>query len=212
MTPKDVESRSDVASRRSLLRALALSPLLLVPAMRAHAKDDVLTAFRKRFANLSTISFRFSSAAAKGTIQARKGGSHRIVLPDRTLVSNGKTLWNAVAASKTVVIEPVKKRAGEFSLDQIFFVVFSAYTATVTKSTSSGGTIRLTPPDASMKIGNVDVLDLVVSSNGLVSSIVVHEGSTITTWKITDLKLNPTLKDSTFTFTVPGGWQTVDLR
>ncbi len=203
---------NDVESRRSLLRAIALSPLLLIPALPANAKDDVLTAFRKRFANLSSISFRFNSSTAKGSIQARKGGSHRIVLPDRTLVSNGKIIWNAVAASKTVVIEPVKKRAGEFSLDQIFFVVFSAYTATVTKTTSSGGTIRLTPPDASMKIGNVDVLDLVVSNNGLVSSIVVHEGSNTTTWKISELKINPALKENSFTFSVPGGWQTVDLR
>lgn len=203
---------NDVETRRSLLRALALSPLFLVPAMRAYAKDDVLTAFRKRFANLSSISFRFSSNTAKGSIQARKGGSHRIVLPDRTLVSNGKVIWNAVAASKTVVIEPVKKRAGEFSLDQIFFVVFSAYTATVAKTTTKGGTIRLTPPDASMKIGNVDKLDLTVASTGLVSSIDVYEGSNTTTWKISNLKINPKLKDSTFTFSVPGGWQTVDLR
>lgn len=198
--------------RRAILKALSLSPLMLAAYQTSTGKTDILEAFRKRFADLRSISFSFSSSTAKGTIKAQRGNKHRIVLPDRTLVSDGLTTWNAVAANKTVVIERAKPRQMETSLDKIFFLVFATYTSSVVSTSSTGGTIRLTPPDASVKIGTIEKLDLVVTSSGLVTSIVVYEGGLTTTWTIKNLKTNPDLPASTFTMKVPSGWQVIDLR
>lgn len=198
--------------RRALLKALALSPLVALTWQPVSAATDLLEVFRKKYADLRSVSFTFSSTTAKGTVKAQRGNKHRIVLPDRTLVSNGTYAWNAVNANKTVVSERIKPRQMETSLDKIFFLVFATYTASVVGTTSTGGTIRLVPPDASMKIGTIDKLDLVVTNKGIVTSILVYEGGMTTKWKITKLKVNPKFDASTFEYSVPKGWQEIDLR
>ena len=200
-------------NRRELLRLLACSPLLASTAATAWAKDTTYDTFRSRYGGLTSISLRYSGDLSKGTLKARKGGWYHVDLGDKVFISNSKTTWHVQRSTKTVIVDTYKSSSDQASIDQIFFVVFNVYAHKGTKDLGKGRKqLTLAAPSKSAVVAGIDQLDIVVSGKMMVESIVVTEAGSKTTWKISDVILDPALPDSVFTYAAPKDWQVVDLR
>ncbi len=173
--------------------------------------DSQVAAFKEAYANLKSVSLKFSSSYGSGTLTAVRGKGFRIVTSDREIVSNGSTVWNVQKSSKMVVINSVEGASDELSIEQIFFALMNVYTPSVLKSGKSS-TIRLKPPSPSMQISGVEQADVVLGSNMSINRIIVTTQGTVMTLEIRNLKRDPKINLNTFVYNVPKGWKTVDLR
>lgn len=191
-----------------LLAALTLTSTAL-------AATTTVDRFIQRYHGLTSVSCGFRDAhGLSGTVQARKGGSYRVELPDRTIVCNGSVVWSATPTSKTVIVNAYRAQAMDLSIERVFFTLMNVYRPTLVKDydASKTATIRLTPPAENAMVGSVKSVDVVVDASMNVVRIVVQEDAATTTWSVSKLRLNAAIPSSAFTYSVPKGWNQVDLR
>lgn len=202
-----------VLSRHQALGVLmGVSALLVTPAS-AHAAGDLLDRFHATYRSANTIRCTFkTSSGLKGTIVARRGGAYVVTLPDRTLASDGKSVWSSSLSAKTVIINSYKTLSSDLSLERVFFDIMNIYRGQVIERKGNGGTIRLTPPEARTVIAGVTRADVTLDASTLVTGLLLTENGTSTSYTITALTINPKLKASLFTYSPPKGWDVIDLR
>lgn len=198
-------------TRRSFLRLLAVAPVAAVFSARLAAGEDPIDHFLRRYAGLKSVDVSFTSDRLEGRLRARKGGLYRIEAGDRLFVSDGSTIWNVQRTTKTVVLDRAMAQPEEMSVDRIFFVLLNVYTPSV-KVGGASPTLRLSPPDPTARIAGVEWADVSMNANYEITAITVREGGSTTTWKITNLRRDPKLGVDLFSYTIPEGWNAVDLR
>jgi outer membrane lipoprotein-sorting protein len=200
-----------------MMRAALATTVLAVTLFTAHgvvAAQSTLDRFQATHRSLKSVRFSFEGAGIKGTLAATSAGSYKVITHDRTIMCNGKTIWNVDTHSKTIVINNYDAASQETSLNQIFFTVLGAYTPTVESESRSAGTslIRLTAPSQSATVHNIKTVDVLVTNDPMkIISITVNDGTT-TTWKISNMQRNPQLPASTFAAPSTAGYTVVDLR
>jgi outer membrane lipoprotein-sorting protein len=199
--------------RRDFLSLMAGGSILFCSPFPLVAADSTYTAFRKKYAALSSVQFAFSGELLKGSLAARKGGLYHIELGDKTFVCDGHTVWMVQRSTKTVVIDRYTGASSEASLDRIFFVLFNVYVHSETTAVDKKRKrITLKAPSTQAVIAGITAVDIVVRANTVIETIIVHEGSTTQRWSIRDLKVDPKLDDALFRYRPPKDWQQVDLR
>ncbi|MCX6141349.1 MAG: outer membrane lipoprotein carrier protein LolA [Candidatus Kapabacteria bacterium] len=185
---------------------LAIQPYAL-------GQGDLLDRFQSRYRSAQTIRCSFAtSAGLAGRIVAKRGGSYMVTLPDRTLVSDGRTVWSASPSAKTVIINSYKSQSNDLSLEKVFFDIMNIYQGQVIQRNGAGGIIRLTPPDARAVIAGVTRADITLNASTLVTGLLLTENGSTASYTITSLTINPKIKASTFTYSPPKGWEVIDLR
>ena len=183
-----------------------------VPASLLIGGGSLVEKFRDRYADLSSVSLKFTSGKISGSLRASVGGRYHVTLPGRILVCDGKSIWHAQSKTQTVVIDRFDAQNEAVSIERIFFVLFNVYVPSVKKKTGSANVIRLTPPDKTAVVADIQYVDCKLDDSIRITSIMVSEGGVTTTWKISDVRINPRLKDGDFLYEPPKGWQVVDLR
>jgi len=174
---------------------------------------DALDAFRAKYTKLKSVACSFRDASGmRGTLKARKGGLYHVALSDRSIICDGKTVWNVVPRTKTVMMNTYKTTSDDVSLERVFFLMLNIYRPTLVSTSKQTSTIRLTAPRADAVIANIEQIDLTLDRKNMITTVSVNEYGTTTTWHLSKLVLNKSMPPTTFTYSVPVGWQTVDLR
>lgn len=174
---------------------------------------DILEKFHTRYRSLSSISMRFAATdGISGSIIARRGGKYRIEAGGRTIACDGRTVWNAQASSKSVIINAYKPLSSDVSLERVFFEIMSVYRSSVVERTPNGTVLRLTAPQPAAVIANVSSLDITLDASANVTKIIVVSGPSKITYSISKLQTNPPTSNTRFSYTIPKGWEVVDLR
>lgn len=174
---------------------------------------DILEKFHARYRTLSSISMRFAGTdGVSGSIIARKGGKYRIEAGGRTITCDGRTVWNAQASTKSVIVNTYKPLSNDVSLERVFFEIISVYRSSIVEQTPTGTVLRLTAPQPAAIIANVTSLDLTLDASATVSKIVVASGPSRITYSISKLRTNQATPSSLFSYTIPKGWEVLDLR
>jgi outer membrane lipoprotein-sorting protein len=187
--------------------------IVAISAVSLFASDDALQSFHAKYRGLNTISFGFKGQGGiSGSILAKRGGSYRITSGDRTVVSDGKTVWNATGASKTVIVSDYKPTSTDVSIERVFFEVMSVYRSSVTSKSSSGIVVRLDAPNAQAQIAGIYSVELSCTPTFAVKSVRIVANGSASEFSITNLVPNPSTKSSEFKFVVPQDWQTMDIR
>ena len=197
----------------SLSRLFNISIVLFAIGATAALATDPLEVFHSKYRSLSSIRMNISASdGMRGTIVARRGGRYRIEVGSRTIVCDGKTVWSADAASRSVVINEYKPYSADVSLEKVFFEVMSVYRSQIVESSARATTVRLTAPQPNAIIANVSSVDVRLDASYLVTSVIITSGRSSVTYNISKFKRNPTTTAASFQFTVPAGWETIDLR
>lgn len=171
--------------------------------------------FEQRYHGMKAIRCTFQDAyGTSGTLQAVKGGKYRVTLPDRTIVCDGRTVWNVTPSQKNVIINTYRHDAEDLSLERIFFGVMTVYRPTLVRDFRNKQTaiIKLLPPADNARIAGVRSLDIELDASMRVRSVNVTDDMSTTKWTITALALDPAMNASSFTYSIPPGWEAIDLR
>ena len=178
--------------------------------------SDMAERFHRTYASLRSLSCTFTDPSGlKGSIQAVKGGKYRLQLPDRVMVSDGRSVWNATSSTKTVIINALQSGAAttdDLSIERVFFTLLAVYRVQHEQQARGLTTLRLVPPSPTATVGGVEWADVVVDKAMSVRSITVHDASSTTSWTITQVRRNPSIAASTFSYVPPSNWQIIDLR
>ncbi len=163
-----------------------------------------------------TVFLPFSklSKTIKGTLYLKKGNKYKIETDDNVIVTDGKTTWTYMPASKQVVIDNYRDDKNTINPDKFLLNVPSDYYVVLltAKQTDQDTTytLRLTPKSDNSFVRSIKI---VVTGSWTVSSAELSDmNDNQYTYKVDDLKINPGLADSEFKFSPPKDAQVVDLR
>jgi outer membrane lipoprotein-sorting protein len=194
-------------------RLISTGLILCALAVPARSNKDALEAFHAKYRSLSSIKMNFTSSdGLKGTITARRGGRYRIVVGDRTIVCNGSTVWNADAITHSVVINQYKPLSTDVSLERVFFEIMSVYRSQVVQSTAASTILRLEAPAPNAVIANVSSVDVTLDASLNVTKVSITSGPSRISYTITKFRSNASTSASLFQFSIPKGWEVIDLR
>jgi outer membrane lipoprotein-sorting protein len=195
------------------MNVLRYAAIIALSSVSLHAADDALQSFHAKYRGLNTVSFSFKNQSGlSGSILAKRGGSYRITSGDRTVISDGKTVWNATSSSKTVVINDYKSSSTDVSIERVFFDVMSVYRSSIATKSSNGIVVRLEAPSAQAQIAGISNVELTCTSTLIVKRVKVVTNGTPTEFAISKYSSNQLVQPKDFNFIVPKDWQVVDLR
>jgi outer membrane lipoprotein carrier protein len=149
-----------------------------------------------------------------GTLYVKKSNRYRLELPERTIVTDGTTVWSYSAPSKQVLIDRFKLTPGSLTPEQILTGATGAYQATLLDRETLKGqeliVLKLTPKNASV----MQSLKLWVDPDSwLIRRVeLVDINDKRTNYVINDIQTDLDLPDTTFTYQIPQGVEVVDLR
>lgn len=195
------------------MNVLRHAALVACSVLSLHAADDPLQRFHRSYRGLSAVAFSFRDGGGQpGSILAQRGGSYRITLGDRNVVSDGKTVWNATASTKTVIVNDYKPHSTDVSIERVFFDVMSVYRSSIAQQSSSGVVVRLEAPSPQAQIANISMVEISCTSSMIVNSVRITSAGSTSNYRISKFVSNPKTGKQSFRFNVPKGWQTVDIR
>jgi outer membrane lipoprotein-sorting protein len=137
---------------------------------------------------------------------------YRIEVAGRTIVCDGKTVWSSDASTRSVVINAYKPLSTDVSLERVFFEIMSVYRSQVVQSNATSTILRLTAPEPAAVIANVTSLDVTLDASYTVSQVTVASGPSRITYAVSRFKRNPPISSGSFRYSVPKGWEVIDLR
>ena len=208
-----------------VLNVVASWTLFSVGLLAAESANDIVEKIQKKYADISdaTLNFtqrvKFSLSKAEynssGTLFMKKANHYRIVTDDRTFVTDGKTVWSYTPANKQVLVDTYKEEPRSFSPEKFLLSVpRDFYSAILSRERSQGK--KLVVLKLSPKEDNVSMKSLKLwAEEGewlLWKAEVTDMNDNVTTYAVSDIRLNTTLSDSTFSFIAPPGVEVVDLR
>ncbi|MBC8124101.1 MAG: outer membrane lipoprotein carrier protein LolA [Candidatus Kapabacteria bacterium] len=200
-------------NRRDAMHVLLGLSAFIAFTPNAFAGGDLLDRFQARYRSANTIRCTFTTASGStGSIIAMRGGKYRVTVPDRTIISNGKTVWSVTASAKSVIMNTYRAQSNDLSLEKVFFDVMNIYKGQIIERGRIGGTIRLTPQDSRTVIAGVTKAEVTLDESMRATRIVLTENGTTTVYTISKMVINPKVKASTFTYSPPKGWELIDLR
>lgn len=200
---------------------------ILAIASTAMSQDaeKILEQLQKKYDSIRDASVSFtqnvrfgvmkSEQTFSGTLTMKKGNKYRIEMEDQTIVTDGKSVWSYTKANNQVLIDKYKEDPKSFSPDKVLTNVPKNYIATILgkEKVGSQGTsiLKLIPKDTKSNLKWMKVW--VDQDEWLMRKVQVLDVSdNLTTYAMSDIKLNTSIADSRFQFTPAKGVEVIDLR
>ena len=191
---------------------------------RGENADDVMSNVQKKYETIKDASVRFTEhiefgvmkteQTFTGTFQMKKGGKYRIEGEEQVIVTDGSSVWTYTKSNRQVVIDTYHEDPKSFSPDKVLVNVPQNYSATLLAEERTGrnmSVLKLIPKDEQSQVKWLKVW--IDRSDWLMQKLVMQDISdNVTTYTITDVRLNTNLQDSVFHFLPPEGTDVVDLR
>jgi outer membrane lipoprotein-sorting protein len=219
----------ETAVKGFIIRGAALAALLFLVIRGASASDDpqeVLESVRKKYDTIRDAELKFTQRTrfpqstleqrAKGTLYLKKEHKYRIETDDQTVVTDGETVWSYSVPNRQVLIDRFKSSERSFSPERILGGgATDDYAATVRGREKAGNTecivLKLIPRTEGSLVSSLRLW--VDPSEWLVRMAELTDvNGKVTTYTVSDIKLNPGLSDSRFVLQIPEGAEVVDMR
>ncbi len=183
-------------------------------------KNEIYNTLKSKFSGINTIHLRFYDpvSSVKGDITASKNDKYIINLYERTICSDGNTIWNYSEKDSNVLISSFNSFDSELSVESLFFELLenfepSKITAYKSSAGVSGYKLHLTSKKDYYNPHNIKNIELIINQDNYeIREILYKQDYSEYRWKISDLKINPEIKDSDFRFEIKQGIEVIDLR
>ena len=175
---------------------------------------DGLNGLRASFTQLISSDFAGDTTRVAGTVLL-SGNKYRVQTPDQTVVTNGETTWIYTPADSQVVINDAGNEATQVTPKTFLTASADRYRITESGSVTRAGTthqkLAVTATDSTSRFK--DAVLWVRQADRVVTRMQATDrnGSTLDL-RLGDITVNPSLEDSSFTFSAPNGVEVVDLR
>jgi outer membrane lipoprotein-sorting protein len=144
----------------------------------------------------------------------QKGNKYRIEFSDRTIVTDGASVWSYSKTNNQVIINRYKEDSRTFSPDNVLLKIPENYQSTIIGKETTGGVatsiLQLMPK---AKRPNIKWMKIWVDANDTMRKIQLFDATENTiTYELSDIRLNPGLADSTFSYKAASDVEVIDLR
>jgi outer membrane lipoprotein-sorting protein len=199
--------------------------LILAAGAVAQTAEETLERMRDAYAELQDAELRFIQRVrlpladieqeARGTLTVKKEHCYRVETGDRTIVTDGITVWSYSTATGQVLIDSFAVDERALTPERILLGPPGGFAATVVgKERSNGGgaiVLKLIPREEGAAFTSVKLW--VHTADWLVRKAEVEDsGGRLTTYRVERLRVNSGIPDSRFVFQVPDGAEVIDLR
>jgi outer membrane lipoprotein-sorting protein len=210
--------------KKALNYSIIVIILILTISANLYSQLDKETVYKKiteKYGNAKSITMNFnlsSQPGMKGTLKASRGNKYFVKLKDRTLVCNGKTVWNYSTKDNNVVISNFESSENDFSIESFFFNFLNNYKPVkFVKESSSDGNYSYVltleaASKASQKGGIKSAFVRIDIETYSILNVEIVTDSGVQSWDLKKIITNVNLPDKIFEFTPPKDSKIVDLR
>lgn len=180
-----------------------------------HTKESLFKELTTKYGNIKSISASFNNEerGLNGILIAAKGNKYKLTTSQMDLVSNGSTIWNYQKSENKVIINNMNSFDTRSSLDVIFFRFIQDYKPVSISKNDFGYTLELENKSKKSDYNLVDKLLLWIDGKTLdIFKLQLISETTVETWGVVNLKINPKTTNKTFSFTIPKDAEVIDLR
>lgn len=210
------------------LKQLTLIAVLVVASTvlgRTQDVDEVLSHLQKKYASLrdlyaaftQTVRFGVTGATQsfEGKVWMKKGNRYRIEMENRTIVTDGASVWTYSDLNRQVFIDVFRDDPKAITPDRMLTDIPKNYVATLLERETIDGTkthvLKLSPRDTRSLVKSMKVW--VDPSEWLMVKVEVLDVSgNLTTYRIREVAFNGGLSDRIFHFDIPPDVEVIDLR
>lgn len=187
--------------------------------------QDVLERVKKKYDAVADAEMKFSQhvkyevsnveQSVTGTLVIKKDRKYRIEMEGRTIVTDGTTVWSYSPHTGQVLIDTYKEDERILSPQKVLGAAPKDYYASMVGSEKAGKAtvhvLKLVPKDHDSMIRTMNVW--VDDSSWLITKVELADvNGKQTTYTVSNVKINSGIPDSRFTYQIPDGAETVDLR
>ena len=191
----------------------------------AETAQEVLQKVRKKYDSVRDAEITFSQDVkfalaridqkSSGILYLKKEDKYRVEFGDRTIVTDGTTVWSYSVANNQVLIDNFKKDENALSPEKLLAGAPSDLAPTLLGRERLGSTattvLKLVPADELSFIRSLKLW--VGDEDSLVHKAEVTDvNGKMTTYSVSEVKTNLGLPDSRFVYHIPEGAEVVDLR
>jgi chaperone LolA len=192
--------------------------ILLIPALLySQSAKEVLTSLQTRYKATKSFTADFvqitktgtdkNGISSSGKIYFKKGNKFRIEMKDHLLVTDGKTVWSYSAKQNKVIITNYSSEPSVLSLDKYLLEYPQQCEASFA---GNSGNIVLKPVKKNTGFKEITIFP---SNTSILSKVEFTDANgNYFSFEFSNVKLNENLSDRQFSYTVPKGTRTVDLR
>jgi len=200
--------------------------LSLIFTAWAQSIDDIVEEIQERYEDLQNLSAEFvqseyfkltgSKNETRGKIYVKNGVKYRLETEDRTIVTDGESVWTYSLFNNQVLVDRAKKNDGSLLPRDLLFKYPREYYASlldeVVYNDKDHYIVKLDPKEETH--GYVKTMKIWVNCDSyLISKIEYTDfNDNTSTFAIQKIDIEKILPDSFFNFQVPEGVEVVDLR
>ncbi|MBU0473157.1 MAG: outer-membrane lipoprotein carrier protein LolA [Bacteroidetes bacterium] len=200
---------------------LKLLFIIAIPfCIYAQNADEVIKNLQDKFTKTQTLKAEFTqtifstqsnqSIKFEGEFYFKKENSFSIVLPNRNIISDGKSVWNFDKASKKVIISPFENGNTTFSLNEIIFSYPQKCDLLLLKSENNNYLIKGVPKDLDYSFKEAY---LTISKDYLLNAIEIIDFNNMKyTFQLFSVEINQKIDDAKFQFNQSKEIEIIDLR
>ena len=182
-------------------------------------KDSVYKELVNIYKHVIQVSFNFKLIEENftGSLTAKKGNKYKMVIADRIIICNSKSIWNYAPKENKVVISSFEESSDQVSIESLFFSFLENFepvnmTESVLSKNQTAWILSLKPKKNFKSMHQISSVDIWIDS-GTYDTIKFH----ITepqhmTWLISKLRLRKQADDAIFEFVPNKECTVIDLR
>ncbi len=200
--------------------------MILIGFAFAQSVEDIVEEVQEKYEGMQNFSAEFVQAEyfkitgsrneTSGKIYVKNGVQYRLQTEDRTIATDGITVWTYSVFNNQVLIDRAKKDDGAMLPRDLLFKYPHDYYASLLEAVKIGGAdyyiIKLDPKEETH--GYIKTMKIWVKDKEyLISKIEYTDfNNNVSTFEISKVDIKKNLPDSMFQFTPPEGAEVVDLR
>jgi len=194
---------------------------LIIPiTFYAQSADDLIDKVQNKFDQIDDLSAKFSqtiysnqsmeSIHFEGEFYYKKEDSFNISLPNREIISDGKSVWNYEESEKKVVISDAEFDEASFSLKEIIYSYPEKCDLSLVENNSGKYYIKATPKASAL---NFKEIYLTINDKYLLSKVEIVDFNDMKfTFELFSIKLNQNISSELFQFLPTEEVEIIDLR
>jgi outer membrane lipoprotein-sorting protein len=182
-------------------------------------KEQVFFELVNIYKHVRQVSFHFNLIEENfsGSLTAKKGNKYKMVIGDRLVISDGKTIWNFSPKENKVVISNFEEIKDQVSLENLFFSFLENFEPANIKESnehSENGIyiLSLHAKEKFKSFHHINSVELWVDRGTYDILRFIITNPQKMTWQISKLRLRKKAKDNLFKFIPNDDCTIIDLR